>query len=235
MVSNRRRVRTFRSSDRRRIFHVHSKRGSDTMNLTKSLAGAAAALIVIPSLALSAHWSLDTVHSEVSFKIRHLGISKVVGNFRDFSGHLDFNPEDLSTMKVEATVQTASIDTDNDDRDKHLRSDEFFNVETYPTMTFTSKKVTDVKGDSFKLHGDLTIHGVTKPVVFDVEYNGMVADPWGNTKSGLSAETKINRKDFGLTWNQALETGGLLVGEDVTISLEVEATQEKGNAEKGDM
>jgi len=199
------------------------------MNARKTLIGLTAALVAIPSIALSAHWNLDGSHSEVSFKIRHLGISSVVGNFHDFTGHLDFDPEDLSTFKAEATVQTASVDTDNDDRDNHLRSEDFFNVEKFPVMTFASTKVTDVKDDSFKLHGDLTIHGVTKPVVFDVDFNGVVDDPWGNTKTGLSAETKINRKDFGLTWNKALEAGGLVVGEDVTIMLEIEAAMDKGN------
>lgn len=199
------------------------------MTARKTLIGLTTALVAIPSLALAAQWNLDGSHSEVSFKIRHLGISTVVGNFHDFTGDLEFDPDDLSSFSAEATVQTASVDTDNEDRDNHLRSEDFFNVEKFPTMTFASTKVTDVKDNSFKLHGDLTIHGVTKAVVFDVDFNGVVNDPWGNTKTGLSAETKINRKDFGLTWNKALEAGGLVVGEDVTIMLEIEAAMDKGN------
>ena len=161
-------------------------------------------------------WTVDASHSEVGFTARHLMVSKVRGQFKDFSAAVTVaQPFEQST--VEATVQLASIDTNGADRDTHLKSADFFDVENNPTMTFTSTKVTD---DA--LEGLLTIKGVTKPVTFDLDFGGVSADPWGGTRAGFEATTEINRKDFGLSWNVAIEGGGVLVGEKVKIALDIE-------------
>ena len=166
-------------------------------------------------------YALDKEHSSVNFKIRHL-FTKVVGHFNEFEGTLVYVPGQPEQWVVEATIQTASIDTAVEKRDTHLRSKDFFDVDTYPTLTFKSTKVTDVTASGAKLHGLLTLHGVERPVVLDLDILGEGKDPWGNARSGFSATTTINRKDFGLTWNEVLETGQLLVGEEVEITLEVE-------------
>jgi len=166
-------------------------------------------------------YTIDKDHTTVAFKVRHL-FSKVEGVFEDFSGSFDYVPGHPEQWTANATIQAASINTRVAKRDQHLRSKDFFEVETYRTLTFASAKVTDATATSAKLEGALTLHGVSKPVVLDVEIHGEGKDPWGNLRSGFTATTKINRKDFGLTWNQAVETGQLLVGEDVEISLEVE-------------
>jgi polyisoprenoid-binding protein YceI len=161
-------------------------------------------------------WNVDAAHSEVGFTARHLMVSKVRGQFKDFAAVVTVaQPFDQST--VEATVQLASIDTNAADRDTHLKSADFFDIENHPAMTFKSTKVTDSS-----LEGDLTIKGVTKPVSFDLDFGGISADPWGGTRAGFEATTEINRKDFDLTWNVAIEGGGVLVGEKVKISLDVE-------------
>ena len=160
----------------------------------------------------------------MSFKIRHL-FSKVQGTFNEFEGTFDYVPGEPDAWKVSATIQTASIDTAVEARDKHLRSKDFFEVETYPTITFTSTSVTDVTPSGAKLHGTMTLHGVEQPVVLDLAILGEGKDPWGNVRSGFTATTTINRKDFGLTWNEALETGQLLVGEEVEITLEIEGIE----------
>ena len=164
-------------------------------------------------------WNVNASHSEVGFSARHLMVSKVRGQFKDFAAIVTIaQPFERST--VEATVQLASIDTNSSDRDAHLRSADFFDVENNPAMTFTSTKVTN---DS--LEGDLTIKGITKAVSFDLEFAGISADPWGGTRAGFEATTEINRKDFDLTWNVAIEGGGVLVGEKVKIALDVELVQ----------
>jgi polyisoprenoid-binding protein YceI len=161
-------------------------------------------------------WTVDATHSEVGFTARHLMVSKVRGQFKDFAAVVTVGqPFEQST--VEATVQLASIDTNAADRDTHLRSADFFDVENNPAMTFKSTKVTD-----HSLEGDLTIKGITNPVTFDLEFGGISADPWGGTRAGFEATTEINRKDFDLRWNVALEGGGVLVGEKVKIALDVE-------------
>jgi polyisoprenoid-binding protein YceI len=161
-------------------------------------------------------WTVDAAHSEIGFTARHLMVSKVRGQFKDFSAVVTVaQPFELST--VEASVQLASIDTHSADRDGHLKSADFFDVENHPEMTFKSTRVSD---DT--LEGDLTIKGVTKPVSFDLEFGGITADPWGGTRAGFEATTEINRKDFGLTWNVAVEGGGVLVGEKVKIVLDVQ-------------
>ncbi len=166
-------------------------------------------------------YQIDQDHTTVSFKIRHL-FSKVEGTFNDFAGTFDYVPAHPEQWKAQATIQAASINTRVEKRDAHLRSKDFFEVETYPTITFKSVEVTDATPTSAKVHGLLTIHGVEQPVVLDVTVHGEGKDPWGNVRSGFTATTKSNRKDFGLTWNKALETGQFLVGDEVEIILEVE-------------
>lgn len=164
-------------------------------------------------------WNVDASHSELGFTARHLMVSKVRGQFKDFAAVVTVaQPFEEST--VEATVQLASVYTNSADRDTHLKSADFFDLENNPTMTFKSTKVTN---DS--LEGLLTIKGITKPVTFDLEFGGISADPWGGTRAGFEATTEINRKDFDLTWNVAVEGGGVLVGEKVRIALDVELVQ----------
>ena len=164
-------------------------------------------------------WNVDASHSEVGFIARHLMVSKVRGQFKDFAAVVTVaQPFEMST--VEATVQMASIDTNSADRDTHVKSADFFDVDNHPTMTFTSTKVTDGA-----LEGLLTIKGVTKAVSFDLEFGGVSADPWGGIRAGFEATTEINRKDFNLSWNVAIEGGGVLVGEKVKITLDVQLVQ----------
>jgi polyisoprenoid-binding protein YceI len=167
-------------------------------------------------------WVLDAAHSEVTFSVRHMMISKVRGTFGVKTATIVVGDNPLDT-KVEATVDVASIDTNDEGRDGHLRSADFFDAETYPTMTFVSTGVRYAKGD-FLVDGDLTIKGVTKPVTFELELGGFGNDLYGNYKAGATAKTVINREDFGLTWNAALETGGVLVGKDVTIELDLQGS-----------
>lgn len=166
---------------------------------------------------------VDKDHTSVTFQIRHL-FTKVNGRFDSFEGKVNFDPAKPEQTKVEGTIDVASINTNVEKRDNHLRSDAFFDVKKYPKITFVSTKVTDVdpKALTGKLHGNLTIHGVEKPVVLDVQFLGKGKDPWGNEKAGFSAKTTINRKDFGLNWNETVETGGLLVGDDVEIEISAE-------------
>ena len=172
-------------------------------------------------------WSLDKAHSSVGFSVRHLVISKTTGKFDDFTGTIVFDGKNFAAASVELTVQMASVDTDDEKRDEHLRSADFFETEKFPTMDFKSKKVTKGEGDAFTITGDLTIKGVTKEVTFDCQFPGVVNDPWGNTKAGFSAMTQINRQDFGVTWSKSLDGGGLVVGDDVDVMIEVEAVKEK--------
>ncbi len=182
-------------------------------------------LCLLQSLAAPSAWAvtytIDPDHSAVTFKIRHL-FSKTSGAFNQFEGTIDYEPEKPETWKTEAVIQAASINTNVEKRDNHLRSKDFFEVEKYPTITFKSTQVTDVTPQTAKLHGDLTIHGVTKPVVLDLQIHGVGKDPWGNVRAGFTATTTINRKEFGLNWNKAVETGGFLVGDEVEITLEAE-------------
>ena len=181
--------------------------------------------LLIGCLAAAPAWAtvyqVDKDHTAVGFTIRHL-FSNVKGTFDEFNGTFTYVPGKPDEWSVTATVQAARVNTRVEQRDKHLRSKDFFEVDTYPTLTFTSTKVTDATATSAKLEGQLTIHGVEQPVVFELQIHGEGKDPWGNLRSGFTATTKINRKDFGLTWNQALEAGGVLVGDDVEITLEVE-------------
>jgi polyisoprenoid-binding protein YceI len=168
-------------------------------------------------------WNIDPAHTVAEFKVKHMMISNVKGHFAKISGSLTLNGADLTQSKVEATIDATTIETRDPQRDGHLKSADFFDVEKFPTLAFKSTSIKPLKDGELAVEGDLTIHGVTRKAVFTVE--GPTApgkDPWGNTRIGLSATTKINRKDYGLTWNSALETGGILVGEDVAISLEVQ-------------
>ncbi|GLJ81201.1 YceI family protein [Microbacterium imperiale] len=167
-------------------------------------------------------WVLDASHSEVGFSVRHMMISKVRGTFAVAEATI-VAPENPLDLTLEAKVDVASINTKDEGRDGHLRSADFFDVETYPTMTFVSTGVREQGGD-FLVDGDLTIKDVTKPVTFTVEFGGFGTDPWGNYKAGATAKTVINREEFGLTWNAALETGGVLVGKDVTIELDLQGS-----------
>lgn len=187
----------------------------------------ALALAVLSAPAGAATYKIDPAHSSVTFTVAHLAISKVHGRFDKFSGTLDYTPGETKTWKTEAEIETSSINTGVEDRDKHLRSPDFFNAEKFPLMTFKSVKVSGVKGLKGKVHGELTLMGVTKPVVLTVEASGPATDPWGNERLGAAGTASINRKDFGLAWNKLLETGGLLVGEKVDIRLELEFVKEK--------
>jgi polyisoprenoid-binding protein YceI len=168
----------------------------------------------------SAKWVLDPAHSELTFKIKHLMISNVKGEFKSFTAAID--NEDFKNGKVEVSVDSSSIFTNNNDRDNHLKSADFFDVEKYPEITFESTSLTKIDDDEFKLNGLLTIKGISKEVVLNVEFGGTNKDPWGNTKAGFSFSGKINRKDWGLNWNAALETGGVLVSDEVRINGEVQ-------------
>ena len=165
-------------------------------------------------------WVMDPSHSEVGFSVRHMMISKVRGAFGVKSATI-VAPETPLEVTVVAQVDATSLDTQDEGRDAHLRSGDFFDVEAYPTLNFVSTGVR-VEGGDFLVDGDLTIRDITKPVTFELEFNGFGVDPWGNYKAGASAKTVINREDFGLTWNAALEAGGVLVGKDVTITLELQ-------------
>lgn len=166
-------------------------------------------------------YTIDPQHSTVSFKIRHL-VSKVPGVFREFEGTFDYVPGQPDQWTAQAVIQAASIDTRVEKRDAHLRSKDFFGVEQFPTITFTSTQVTDATPTSARLHGVLTLHGVERPVVLDLVIGGEGKDPWGNQRAGFTATTTLNRKDFGIVWNEPLETGGFLLGEEVDITLEIE-------------
>jgi polyisoprenoid-binding protein YceI len=187
----------------------------------------ASALMIAAPLAASADtWQIDPVHTTVEFTVRHMMISNVRGLFTKVAGTITAKDSDPASVKVEATIDTSSIDTRSADRDADLKSANFLDVAKYPTMTFKSKKIEPAGPGKWKMVGDLTLHGVTKEVTLDVQGpTAPIKDPWGNSRAGASATTKINRKDFGLTWNKALETGGAVVGDEVTVSIDVEAVK----------
>lgn len=177
-------------------------------------------LVHIPA-AWATTYTIDHDHTTIAFKIRHL-FSKVEGTFNEFEGTFDYVPGHPEQWKTSATIKADSLNTRVAERDNHLRSKDFFDVTTYPSLTFTSTQVTDVTPTGAKLHGRLTIHGVEKPIVLDLEIHGEGKDPWGNIRSGFTATTRLNRTEFGIVWNKALETGQLLIGDDVDVTLEVE-------------
>lgn len=165
---------------------------------------------------MATKWNLDPTHSEITFKVKHMMISNVKGEFRNFSAEIEAEDDTFKNAKVNATIQTDSIDTNNADRDAHLKGEDFFNAAKNPTITFSSDSLND------DITGNLTINGITKPVKLDVDFGGINVDPWGNTKAGFSFEGKIKRSDFGLTWNAALETGGVMVSDEVKIAGELQ-------------
>jgi polyisoprenoid-binding protein YceI len=169
-------------------------------------------------------YQIDTTHSSIEFSIRHLMIAKVKGRFTQFTGSLEVPGDDLTQAKVTAEITASSVTTANDQRDTHLRSADFFDVEKFPTLTFVSKQIVEKSGE-YVLTGALTIHGVTKDVTLAVENLGTAADPWGNTRIAFAARGSIDRKEFGLGWNQVLEAGGFLVGDKVELSLDVQAVR----------
>lgn len=171
-------------------------------------------------------WALDPTHSELGFKIKHLMISNVSGGFSKFDVQTETIADDFSDAKVIANVDVASINTSNSQRDEHLRNADFFEADTHPQMVFTSTKVEKVDSDSFNLYGNLTIKDTTKPVKLAVEYNGIAKDPWGNIKAGFTVNGKINRKDFGITYNAVMETGGVMLGEEVKINGDIQLVKQ---------
>ena len=183
--------------------------------------------LIMATASMAAEWQIDKAHSTVGFTVRHLVIAKVSGQFTDFTGNFSVDVENLAAGTVEMTVDVCSVNTNADKRDEHLRSPDFFDAVTFPEMTFKSKSAHDIDGERFELTGDLTIRGVTKEVTFDCVFNGKVTDPWGNTKAGFSATTKINRQEFGVSWNKSLDAGGVVVGDEVTINLELELAEVK--------
>jgi len=170
-------------------------------------------------------WNLDAAHSSVDFSIRHMMIAKVKGTFHSFDATIEADPEDLTTADIEFNVDLSSIDTRSNDRDAHLRSADFFDVENYPKATFKSTSIRKTGDNVYEVTGDLTIRGVTHPETFTVVYEGGGKDPWGNEKAGFSVTGSIDRTKYGLVWNAVLETGGVLVGEEVKVSLEIEAAK----------
>ena len=171
------------------------------------------------------NWTIDTVHSGINFSIRHMVVSKVRGRFAKFGGSLAIDDGDLTRSTIEATIDTGSIDTGTPQRDTHLRSPDFFDVERFPEIKFRSARIEKVADDRFRVTGPLTIRDVTREVSLDVEYGGRAKDPWGNDRIGFVAKATFDRKDFGLGWNQVLEAGGVLVGDRVEIDLEVQGVR----------
>jgi polyisoprenoid-binding protein YceI len=192
------------------------------------LTAAVMAILAIPAVAPASTWNIDPDHSNIGFRVRHMMVTNVKGEFGKFKGTLTLDDQDISKSKVEVTIDTASVDTRVAKRDDDLRSPNFLDVARFPTMSFVSRKVEKAGNGKLRVTGDLTLHGVTREVVLDVEGPSAEGkDPWGNMRRGASAATQINRKDFGLTWNKALETGGVLVGDEVNIMLEVELIKGK--------
>lgn len=178
--------------------------------------------MTVATLPQAGTWSIDPAHSSVEFVARHLVVSKVKGRFGTFEGTIRFDPAELLTSSVDATIQVGSVDTRDEKRDAHLRSPDFFDADTFPTITFRSTALRPA-GDDYEVDGELTIKGVTKPVTMRLEYNGTSPDPWGGTRAGFSAATEIDRRDFDLSFDMKLDTGAALVGEKIKIHLEVEA------------
>ncbi|MFC5588037.1 YceI family protein [Sporosarcina soli] len=169
-----------------------------------------------------AKWTVDASHTSVGFSVKHMMVSKVKGSFGAVEGSLDGNPEDLTEAKIDFKIDAASINTNNTDRDNHLRSGDFFDTETYPNITFISTEIVKKDSDEYKITGDMTIKDVTKKVTFEVEYEGKGTNPWGVELAAFEVKGKISRKEFGLTWNQTLEAGGVLVGDDIKISIDLQ-------------
>jgi polyisoprenoid-binding protein YceI len=185
-------------------------------------------VLAVPVFTHAVTWEMDPAHSSFQFKVRHLTVSNVKGDFTKSRGVVMIDDQDITQLKVEVAVEATSVNTGHAQRDEHLRGLDFFDVTKYPTITFVSKKVMKADGDRFRVMGDLTLHGVTREITVDVEgLTPEVKDPRGNFRRGATATTKINRRDFGLTWNRVLDSGGLVVGDEVNIYLEVELIRKK--------
>jgi len=167
-------------------------------------------------------WSIDPTHSEIGFKVKHMMFTNVSGKFLTYNATITTESDDFENAAIEFSADIASIDTANADRDGHLKSGDFFDAENHPKLTFKASSFKKINDEKYEITGDLNIRGVAKTVTFPVEFSGILTDPWGNTKVGLSIEGKINRKDWGLNWNSALETGGVLVGEEVKLNIELQ-------------
>jgi polyisoprenoid-binding protein YceI len=179
--------------------------------------------VAAPEVTATTTWNIDPIHSNAQFKVKHMMISNVKGEFTAVTGKLELNSSDITKSKVEASIDAATINTREAQRDAHLKSADFLDVEKFPVLTFKSTRVSKTGIDELTVEGDLSIHGVTRSVVFEVEGpSAPMKDPWGNTRIGIAATTRIKRKDFGLAWNAALEAGGIMVGEEVTITLDAE-------------
>jgi polyisoprenoid-binding protein YceI len=172
------------------------------------------------------NWQIDASHSHVGFSVKHMMIATVRGTFNAYTGTLELDPQDLTKSKISGEIEVASIDTREAKRDEHLRSADFFDAANHPKILFQSTKIEHVDGNEYKVTGDITIRGVTREIVLDAEYAGIHKDPWGGTRTGFTVTGSLNRKDFGLSWNAALETGGVLVGDKIKLELEVEAVQQ---------
>ncbi|MDH4185442.1 MAG: YceI family protein [Nitrospira sp.] len=173
-----------------------------------------------------ARWNVDLDHSAIEFRVAHMVVSKTTGRFMDYTGFIDMDAEAGTVKAIEATINTGSVNTNHAKRDAHLRTADFFDVEHYPTMTFKLKSYKKI-GDGYTALGDLTLHGVTKEITLTGHYNGAAKDPWGNTRAGFSAEGQLNRKDFGMVWSRTLDSGGLVVGDEVQIRLDIECIKSK--------
>lgn len=181
----------------------------------------------VNAVAATERYNVDLDHSIVGFGVAHMVVSKTTGRFTDYSGFIEMDPEAKTVKALEAVIKTASVNTNHEKRDAHLKNPDFFNVEKFPTMTWKMKSY-EKQGDKYAARGDLTLLGVTKEVVLTGAFNGVVPkDPWGNTRAGFTAEGKINRKDFGMNWSKTLDNGGLVVGDEVTIKLEIECIKQK--------
>jgi polyisoprenoid-binding protein YceI len=193
-----------------------------------ALATGLAALMSLPASAASTTWQIDPMHTAAQFSVKHLAISTVRGGFSNVKGSITLDEADISKSSVDVTIDVSTVDTRTPDRDKDLKSDKFFDVAKYPTMTFKSTKVEQAGAGKLKVTGDLTIRGTTKSVVLDVDGpTAPVKDPWGNQRSAVTATTKINRQDFGVKWNATMDNGGVVVGDEVSITIDAEMVQKK--------
>ena len=190
------------------------------------LAASLSTVLTIPAAAATSTWQIDPAHTAAGFAVKHLMISTVRGQFKGVTGTVTWDDQDLSKSSIDVTIDANTVDTTEPMRDKDLKSDKFFDVAKYPTITFKSKKIENVSAGKLKVTGDLTIHGVTKEVVLDVEGpSNAVKDPWGNTRVAASATTKVNRQDYGVKWNANIDGGGVVVGDDVNITIDLEMTK----------
>lgn len=199
-------------------------------SVSKITIGAAlAAVLTLPVSAATTAWQIDPAHTAAGFSVRHLMISSVRGQFKGITGAINWDDQDIAKSTVNVTIDAKTVDTSEPMRDKDLRSDKFFDVEKYPTITFKSTKVEQVSAGKLKVTGDLTIHGITKSVVLDVEGpSAQIKDPWGNTRVAINATTKVNRQDFGVKWNANIDGGGVVVGDDVNITIDLEMVKQAG-------